>query len=43
MKGPWIWETMLGGSLLPCRGMEAPQSALHVDSHSAEGSVNRRL
>ena len=34
--------TELGGSLLPCRGQGAPQSALEVDSHNAEGPVNRQ-
>ena len=33
-------ETNLGGSLLPCCGQEAPQSALDVDWHKAERSVN---
>src|ERR1043166_4323038 len=28
MKGPQVVRTKLGGSLLPCRGQEAPQSAL---------------
>jgi len=41
-EGPYGLRTKLGGSLLPCRGQEAPQSALDVDSHSASRPVNRQ-
>jgi hypothetical protein len=36
-------ETNLGGSLLPCRGQEAPQNALNVGSHKADPRVNACL
>jgi hypothetical protein len=41
-EGPYVCEPKLGGSWLPCRGQEAPQSALEVACHNTVPRVNPR-
>ena len=40
---PFVKSLLLGGSMLPCRGQEAPQCALTKSVPSPRGAVNRRL